>query len=134
MHDGLQRAADRFGDRVGIWFGDDQITFAELDARSNAFARYLYAKGVARGDRVAIMLNNRPEFIAAVHGISRCGAAAVLLSPAWKAREVGHAVELTRPVHAVVETGTATVVTEQIERVTDVDDPATIAAVDAHGT
>ena len=39
----------------------------------------------------------------AVHAISKLGAAAVLLSPAWKAAEVDHALDLTAPVHAVAD-------------------------------
>src|SRR4051812_2310268 len=107
MHHGLERSADRFRDRVFLRFGDEHLTFADVDARSNAFARYLSAQGIGTDDRVAVMLGNRPDFVVAVLGISKGGAAAVLVSPAWKAREVDHAIGLTRPVHAVVEGTTA---------------------------
>jgi long-chain acyl-CoA synthetase len=46
-------------------------------------------------------MSNRPEFLVAVHGTSKIGAASVLLSPAWKEWEVGHALKITAPVHAV---------------------------------
>ena len=49
------------------------------------------------------MTTNRVEFPIAVHAISKLGAAAVLLSPAWKAAEVDHALSLTGPVHAVAD-------------------------------
>ena len=49
------------------------------------------------------MTSNRPEFVVAINGISKIGAAAVLLSPAWKAVEARHALELTGPVHAVAD-------------------------------
>ena len=78
-------------------------TFRDLDELSTAFGRHLAARGVGPGDRVAVMTSNRPEFVVAVHAISKIGAAAVLLSPAWKAVEVGHALELTAPVHAVAD-------------------------------
>src|SRR4051812_40235545 len=99
MHHGLERAADRFADRAFVRAGDEAWSFRDLDGLSNAYARYLLERGVGRGDRIAVMTANRVEFIAAVHGASKAGAAAVLISPAWKAREVGHSVELTRPVH-----------------------------------
>src|SRR6186997_1972970 len=101
MHHGLERAAVRFGDRDFLRAGDDSWSFRDLDGLGNAYARYLSDHGVGRGDRVAVMMANRVEFVAIVHGASKIGAAAVLISPAWKSREVGHAVELTRPVHAV---------------------------------
>ena len=50
------------------------------------------------------MMSNRVEFVATVHAISKIGAAAVLLSPAWKAVEVDHALELTAgPRHAIAD-------------------------------
>jgi acyl-CoA synthetase (AMP-forming)/AMP-acid ligase II len=103
MHDALHRAAERFGDRDAVLADDVRWSFRDLDDASTAFARYLGSRGVRRGDRVAVMTSNRPEFVVAVHGISRIGAAAVLFSPAWRAVETSHAVELTGPVHAVAD-------------------------------
>ena len=47
------------------------------------------------------MSSNRPEFVVALHAIWRLGAAAVLLSPAWRDTEVRHALAVTGPAHAV---------------------------------
>ncbi len=76
---------------------------ATSTARATAFARHLAAGASAPATGWRVMTANRAEFVVAVHGISKLGAAAVLLSPAWKAVEVGHAVELTGPVHAVAD-------------------------------
>jgi acyl-CoA synthetase (AMP-forming)/AMP-acid ligase II len=103
MHTALERAADRFGERDFLLAGDEHWSFRELDERANAFARHVAGLGVTAGDRVAVQSSNRVEFVVAVNGISKLGAAAVLLSPAWKAAEVGHAVALTGPVHAVAD-------------------------------
>jgi len=61
----------------------------------------LHRRGVAAGTRVALMSSNRPEFLIAVLAIWRLGASVVLLSPAWKAAEVKHALTLTEPIAAV---------------------------------
>jgi long-chain acyl-CoA synthetase len=128
IHEQLRRAADRFGDRVALLTGDDHWSFRQLEERSNSFARHLTARGVSAGDRVAIMTANRVEFIVAVHAVSQLGAATVLLSPAWKATEVQHALALTGPVHAVAdgdavrllaETGAAGFVTDLDDRSID---------------
>jgi long-chain acyl-CoA synthetase len=131
MHHGLEQAADRFGDRDAVRAGDERWTFGDLDGLGNAFARHLAARGVGAGDRVAVMMANRVEFVVAVNAISRLGAAAVLLSPAWKAVEVGHAVELTRPVHAVTDGPATAVLGERLgpDRVTDLDDRPALDAV-----
>ena len=127
MHESLERAALRFGDRAAIRSGDEHWSFCELDGLSNAFARHLAARGVTAGDRVALMTANRVEFILAVHATSKMGAAAVLLSPAWKRAEVRHALELTTPVYAVADGEGSTLLAECLgsDAVTDLDDPST---------
>ena len=78
---------------IAVLAGDDRVVLGRASTTSsNAFAATSPAGGVGAGDRVAVMTANRVEFVAAVNAISKLGAAAVLLSPAWKAIEVGHAV------------------------------------------
>jgi acyl-CoA synthetase (AMP-forming)/AMP-acid ligase II len=126
LHRALEEAADRLGDRPAVLAGDDSWSFRDLDGLANALARHLAADGVGPGDRVAIMLSNRPEFLAAVHAAGRLGAAAVLLSPAWKAAEVAHAADLTGPCHAVADGAGAGLLADRLggDHVTDLDDPA----------
>ena len=118
MHTGLERAAGGSG---AILVGDDRWTWAQLDGMANAFARHLADAGVRAGDRVAVMLTNRVEFTVVVHAVSKLGAAAVLLSPAWKAAEVGHALSLTAPALGVAD-GPAVALLRERLAVTDIDD------------
>jgi len=77
------------------------LSLADIDALAAGMAVELQRRGVGAGSRVALMSSNRPEFVVALRAIWRLGAAAVLLSPAWKQTEVGHAVALTEATHAV---------------------------------
>lgn len=86
---------------MALAFEDREYPLAELDALADGMAVVLAARGVRRGSRVAVMSSNRPEFVVALRAIWRLGAAAVLLSPAWKHAEVGHALSLTTPSRAV---------------------------------
>jgi long-chain acyl-CoA synthetase len=101
MHHALESAASRFGERDAVRAGNQTWSFRALDELSSALGRHLLLQGVLPGDRVALMLSNRPEFVSAVHAVSKIGAASVLLSPAWKGFEVDHAAEITGPVHAL---------------------------------
>jgi long-chain acyl-CoA synthetase len=124
IHEQLELAADRLGEREAIWAGETSWSFRQLDDASNAFARHLAELGVGPGHRVAVMTANRVEFIMAVEAVSKIGAASVLLSPAWKAAEVAHALELTAPVHAVADGDSPSLLAELLggARVTDLDD------------
>ena len=103
LHDALETGAARFGERPFVRAGDDAWSFAELNAWSNVVARWLVEQGVQPRQRVAVTMSNRVEFVVTVNAISKAGAAAVLISPAWKAAEVAHAVDLTEPVLHVTD-------------------------------
>ncbi len=62
-----------------LLFGDVEWSFRDLDRRSSAFARQLAAVGIGRGQRVALTVYNRPEFLLSVYAIGKLGAAPVLL-------------------------------------------------------
>ena len=133
MHHGLEQAAHRFGDRDFVRAGDDGWSFATIDGLSNSFARHLAACGVGGGDRVAVMTANRVEFIVAIHAVSKLGAGTVLLSPAWKAAEIEHAVALTKPVHAVADGPAVALLADRVAAgVTDLDDAAALVQALAH--
>jgi acyl-CoA synthetase (AMP-forming)/AMP-acid ligase II len=123
VHSGIEKAAQQFGDRPAILAGDRRVSYSELNDLSDGLARHLAAAGTEAGDRVAIMTANRPEFMVAVFAISKLGAASVLLSPAWKAAEVEHARVLTTPVHAIADSDSVGLISDQFgpDRVTDLD-------------
>jgi len=126
IHDSLERAARQHGDRVAVRVEEDSWSFRDLDERSSAFAGRLADRGVRAGDRVAVMSSNRVEFLVAVEGISKVGAAAVLLSPAWKAAEVDHALALTDPSHSVADGDAVALLADRLD-VTDLDNAASAA-------
>jgi len=128
MHHSLEEAAARYGDRDAVLAGDRRWSFGALDDLSTTFGRHLLGQGVRPGDRVVVMTSNRPEFVTAINGISKIGAAAVLLSPAWKAVEVRHALALTAPVHAVADGPATGLLTQCLGQgsVTDLDRAPTV--------
>jgi fatty-acyl-CoA synthase len=72
--------ARRYGDREALIFGDQRITFRQLEDEVRRFARALLAAGVTKGSSVALMLANRPEFVIAAYGAGSIGAVVVPVS------------------------------------------------------
>ncbi|MGH2942650.1 MAG: AMP-binding protein, partial [Solirubrobacteraceae bacterium] len=68
--------------------GSRRVSYGELDAASGHVADLLLRDGVRRGDRVALLLPNVPEFAAAYYGVLRAGAIAVPLDPLLTRTEV----------------------------------------------
>jgi long-chain acyl-CoA synthetase len=65
-------------------------SFAEIDAHARALAAYLQSRGLERGDRVAIMLPNVPQYAVAVAAILRAGYVVVNVNPLYTPRELEH--------------------------------------------
>src|SRR4051794_32156110 len=89
----LARQAKRVPDRAAIQFYGRAVTFAELDSAVGRFAGFLQARGLQAGDRVAIFLENAPQFAIAYYGTLRAGGIAVCLNPMHKAVELLHEFE-----------------------------------------
>jgi acyl-CoA synthetase (AMP-forming)/AMP-acid ligase II len=77
--------------------GDERLGFADLDRISEALAHGLAARGIAKGDRVAIAMRNCPAWIVCYMAILKAGGIATLLNGWWEPFEMEHAVELTEP-------------------------------------
>jgi phenylalanine ammonia-lyase len=84
----LERGARQHPDRTAVLFEGRAISYAELDRQANRTANALRALGITRGDRVALLLPNTPDFITGYLGIQKLGAIAVSVSPALKQPEV----------------------------------------------
>jgi len=66
------------------------ISFGQIDDASRALAAYLQTLGLAKGDRVAIMLPNVPQYPVAVAGVLRAGYVVVNVNPLYTPRELEH--------------------------------------------
>jgi long-chain acyl-CoA synthetase len=64
--------------------------FREVDELSHALAAWLQAQGLAKGDRVAIMMPNVPQYLVAIAAILRAGCVVVNVNPLYTARELAH--------------------------------------------
>lgn len=77
-------------DHLALLLEDQSYTYAELDDAHRRLAGCMAAKGVARGDRVAVHLGNSTQFVIAFLAILRLGAIHVPVNPMFQAAELVH--------------------------------------------
>ena len=100
--DVVRRHAAVEGDRPMLTFGDRAWSFAEMDARSNQVAQALAAMGVGRGDRVAFVDKNAPEYFEMMFGAAKLGAVTVAVNWRLAPPEVAHVLDDAGPKVIVV--------------------------------
>jgi long-chain acyl-CoA synthetase len=86
----LTQSATSWPEHVAIVSRDTALTYRELDTLTNQFAHALQALGVKQGERVCLLMTNRPEFVIACYAIARIGAVFSPINPAYKEREIAY--------------------------------------------
>jgi len=74
--------------RLAVVFRDERLDYADLKARSDGFALALLAAGVRRGERVALLVTNRTEWLVAAFGAAKIGAVTAAISTFSTPREL----------------------------------------------
>ena len=86
----LHVSAQRYPNKAACVFFGRELTFAQLHSQAEALAGWLQAQGVQRGDRVALFMQNCPQFLVAFYAVQRADAVAVPVNPMNRAEEFGH--------------------------------------------
>ncbi|SOJ54276.1 Long-chain-fatty-acid--CoA ligase FadD17 [Mycobacterium simulans] len=90
----FQDRAARYGDRVFLKFGDQQVSYRDANATANRYAAVLAARGVGPGDVVGIMLRNSPNAVLAMLAAVKCGAIAGMLNYHQRGEVLAHSLGL----------------------------------------
>ena len=86
----MEESFKNYADRVAYSFMGKEVTYRQTDTFSQTFAAYLQGLGLARGDRVAIMMPNVPQYPVAVAAVLRAGYVVVNVNPLYTPRELEH--------------------------------------------
>ncbi|WP_261404703.1 AMP-binding protein [Chenggangzhangella methanolivorans] len=98
----IAELADKHRGRTALISERETFTYEELNGRANAYARWARANGVEKGDTVALMMANRPDYLAFWVGILRIGGAVALLNTNLTGQALAHCVSIVKPKHVVV--------------------------------
>ncbi|TAL26933.1 MAG: long-chain-fatty-acid--CoA ligase [Aquabacterium sp.] len=86
----LDEAFKKYADRDMCAFMDVHVKYRQIDEQANAIAAWLQSKGVKKGARVALMMPNVPQYMAAIAGVLRAGCIVVNVNPLYTPRELEH--------------------------------------------
>jgi acyl-CoA synthetase (AMP-forming)/AMP-acid ligase II len=94
-------------DAEALVAGDERLKFGDLDRISERLAHGLVARGVRKGDRIAIAMRNCPTWIVSYMAIVKAGGIATLLNGWWEHEELAHALTLTEPTLVICDASRA---------------------------
>lgn len=87
---------------VALIYQDSQLTYAQMDARANRYARWAMAQGIGRGDCVALLMENRPDYICAWLGLFKAGVQAALINTNLMGEGLAHSIAICGARHVIV--------------------------------
>ncbi|WP_328418470.1 AMP-binding protein [Micromonospora sp. NBC_00389] len=103
VRDFLEEAVAENPDAPLLLWEDEVVSYAEFDAHVNRAAHMWHGLGVRRGDRVAFMVDNKPEFLYAWLGLAKLGATLVAVNTGFKVTETAYLLEHSEARIALVD-------------------------------
>ncbi|XP_056640721.1 long-chain fatty acid transport protein 4-like isoform X1 [Diorhabda sublineata] len=90
------RIANKTPDKVAIYFENETWTFRQLDDYSNRIANYFISIGYKKGDTVALLLENRPEYAAIWMGLAKLGVITALINTNLISKPLYHCISVAK--------------------------------------
>lgn len=103
LHDYLLHAASELSAKIALVCMKQQLTYGDLDSRSNALAHSLVAAGVERGDRVVIFADNTVETVISFWAVLKANAVVSIVNPLTKRDKLSYLLEDCRPTALITD-------------------------------
>ena len=104
--DDLEGAIDRWPNRLALRFEGAELSYRQMDNLANRYAAWAGGEGLRRGDRVAVLLPNRLEYLPLWFGLSKLGVAAALINYQLTGEALAHCLELSGARACVLDAST----------------------------
>jgi len=104
----IGQLAEMYGENLALLGEEEALSYRELAARVNRYARWTLRQGVKPGDVVCVVMHNSPDYLAAWLGITRTGAVAALVNTNLVGESLAHAIHLVSPKAILVGSELAT--------------------------
>ncbi|MFN3674124.1 MAG: AMP-binding protein, partial [Bosea sp. (in: a-proteobacteria)] len=93
----IDELAAQYGQAPALIGTDETLSHAGLAARQNRYARWALAQGLGKGDTVALLMRNKPDFLAIWLGLTRIGVRVALLNTHLRERGLAHCIDVAAP-------------------------------------
>jgi len=90
----FQTTAAKYSNKSAIVCGDSELTWGQFNALTNQYAHSLKSQGVARGDCVAVLIENRTELLCSIFALAKIGATAGLVNTGLTDRPLAHCISI----------------------------------------
>lgn len=90
VNEAMGTALKNYTKREALVYGDERITYGELEKRIETLAAGLQQLGIGKGDKIGVLLPNSPEYVVSLYALPRLGAVMVPINPQLKLREMEH--------------------------------------------
>src|SRR5205823_5663951 len=104
VHELREEGARLWPDREALVCGEERLTYGRLDAAANRLAHALQESGVARGDRVMIILENGVEAVVSIFGVLKAGAVFMMVHPGFKHDKLAFLLQDAEPTALITDT------------------------------
>jgi fatty-acyl-CoA synthase len=98
----IEALAETYGDAPALLSEHECLSYRELAARANRYARWALELGVAQGGTVCLLMPNRPEYLALWLGVTRVGGIVSLLNTGLTGAALAHCINIVAPQHIIV--------------------------------
>ncbi|BEK92864.1 non-ribosomal peptide synthase/polyketide synthase [Nocardia seriolae] len=110
----LDRAVAAHPERVAVRFGDEELTYAQLDRRANTVARSLIEAGAGPESLVAVMLPRSAELVVALLAVIKTGAGYVPIDPSYPADRIAYVLSDAKPAGVLTDSTVEVVLPDQL--------------------
>ncbi|RZJ27463.1 MAG: long-chain-acyl-CoA synthetase, partial [Brevundimonas sp.] len=101
--DDWEEAVDKFADHIAIQDDRRSISYRDLDAMANRFGHWAVSRRLKRGDTVALVMQNRAEYIAAWMGFSKVGVGTALINTNLTGHALAHCLTISNASQVVTD-------------------------------
>ena len=99
----IEELAETFGDSPALLSDRESLTYRALARRSNQYARWALDQGIENGETVALLMHNRPEYLAIWLGITKVGGVVALLNTNLRGPSLAHCINIVAPKQIIVD-------------------------------